>query len=320
MSDVIDRFAAMSADELNEFFCTSDVVEITDVVRQASDDELRGLIELEHFYDEAVGAILDRFAEFAHAERLAAIKGAVLFRLARSKRVVEQHTACFAGGDVHLDDAATPDVTISADVVDFVRLVTGEANAALLYLAERLRIEGDEQLALAVGTVFTVPGTDQPAVDPTTLDPEDVATAVAASSGKHMRAVMEGGFRSIVLEEVFRRFPEFIDSEKAAKLDLCVGFRVGGRTDGEVDRYTVRVRDGLCTIETDPPQGQQRDATISLDGADFLRLATGQLHPVRGVLTGALKVKGDRAKALALNTVMVPPQPRAEARPGRASA
>jgi putative sterol carrier protein len=195
-------------------------------------------------------------------------------------------------------------------MLDFVKLVTGQSNAALLYLGGQLGIEGQEMLALAVGTVFTVPGSDHAAVDPTALDPVDVATAVATTSGKHMRAVMEGGFRPIVLEEVFRRFPDFIDSGKAADLQLCVGFRIGGRTDGEVDRYTVRVSGGTCTVETDPPEGQRRDATISLDGADFLRLATGQLNPVRGVLTGAMKVKGDRAKALALNAVMVPPQPR----------
>ena len=122
-----------------------------------------------------------------------------------------------------------------------------------------------------------------------------------------MRAVMEGGFRPIVLAEVFRRFPDFIDAEKAGELKLSVGFRIGGRADGEVDRYVVHVADGVCTIETSPPEGQRRDATITVEGADFLRLATGQLHPVRGVLTGALKVKGDRAKALALNAVMVPP-------------
>ena len=33
MSDVIDRFAAMSAAELGEFFRTSDVLEITEVIR-----------------------------------------------------------------------------------------------------------------------------------------------------------------------------------------------------------------------------------------------------------------------------------------------
>ena len=149
-----------------------------------------------------------------------------------------------------LDAEAEPDVTIAADIVDFVRLVTGQSNAALLYLGGDLRIEGDEMLALAVGSVFTVPGSDRSAVDPTALDPVDVATAVATTSAKHMRSVMEGGFRPIVLEEVFRRFPDFIDAEKAGELQLCVGFRIGGRADGEVDRYSVHVADGVCTIET----------------------------------------------------------------------
>ena len=209
-----------------------------------------------------------------------------------------------------LDEQADPDVTIAAGIVDFVRLVTGQSNAALLYLGGHLSIDGDALLALAVGTVFTVPGSGQSAVDPSALDPVDVATAVATTSAKHMRAVMEGGFRPIVLEEVFRRFPDFIDAEKAGELRLSVGFRIGGRADGDVDRYCVHVSDGVCTIETSPPEGQRRDATITVEGHDFLRLATGQLHPVRGVLTGALKVKGDRTKALALNAVMVPPQPR----------
>ena len=116
---------------------------------------------------------------------------------------------------VTLEADAEPDVTIAADIVDFVRLVTGQSNAALLYLGGALAVEGDEMLALAVGSVFTVPGSDRAAVDPSALDPVDVATAVATTSGKHMRSVMEGGFRPIVLEEVFRRFPDFIDAEKA---------------------------------------------------------------------------------------------------------
>jgi putative sterol carrier protein len=310
MTTLIDRFAEMSAAETNEYFCNVDVLEITEMIRGAPDEELRGLIRLDHFRMEAVDAILDRFEEFADAKRLAEVTGVVRFELSLPKKRSECHTARFAAGTVTLDPDAAPDVTIAADMVDFVRLVTGQSNAALLYLGGRLGIQGTEMLALAVGTVFMVPGSDHAAVDPTALDPVDVATAVATTSGKHMRAVMEGGFRPIVLAEVFRRFPDFIDTGKAGTLRLCVGFRIGGRVDGEVDRYVVRIEDGVCTIETNPPEGQRRDATIIVDGADFLRLATGQLHPVRGVLTGALKVKGDRAKALALNAVMVPPQPR----------
>ena len=310
MSDLIDRFAAMSPAELDAFFRRSDIVEITDLIRQASDEDLRGLIEIEHFREEGVIAILDRFEEFSDADRLGGITGVVRFELNRSKKHIERHTARFTRGVVELEDGGTPDVTITADIVDFVRLVTGQSNAALLYLGGRLHIDGDEMLALAVGSVFTIPGSDHAAVDPTALDPVDVATAVASTSGKHMRSVMEGGFRSIVLEEVFRRFPDFIDPGKASNLKLSVGFRIGGRRDGEVDRYVVHIAEGACTVETSPPEGQRRDATITIEGADFLKLATGQLNPVRGVLTGAMKVKGDRAKALALNAVMVPPQPR----------
>lgn len=310
MTDAIDRLAAMSASEVNEFFRGSDALEITAVIRGASDDELRRLIDIDHLRTEGVTAILDRFPEFADEARLREVDGVVRFELASGKRTGERHTARFDRGTVTLDPEAVPDVTISADTVDFVRLVTGQANAALLYLGGRLGIDGHALLALAVGSVFTVPGSDRAAVDPSSLDPVDVATAVATTSGKHMRAVMEGEFRPIVLEEVFRRFPEFIDPDKAADLALSIGFRIGGRRDGEVDRYVVHVRDGGCTIETDPPQGQRRDATITVDGADFLRLVTGQPHPVRGVLTGALKVRGDRGKALALNAAMVPPQPR----------
>lgn len=312
MSAVVDRFAAMNPEEVRAFFEESDVLKITAIIADSSDEELGVLIDHESFRDAGVVAILDRFAEFADPVRLAEIDGVVRFELTRSKSAPECHTARFKAGQVTLEPEASPDVTITAGIVEFVRLVTGQCNAALLYLGDRLDIEGDAALALAVGTVFTVPGSGQAAVDPSALDPVEVATAVATTSVAHMRAVMSGGFRSIVLGEVFRRLPEFMDVEKAAKLRLCVGFRIGGRTDGETDRYTVHVTDGVCRIETGAPEGQRRDATISIDGADLLRLISGQLNPVKGVITGSLKVRGDRAKALLLNSAMNPPRPRLE--------
>ncbi len=97
MSAVTERFAALSATEIHDFFRTSDVVEITELIRSASDDELRRLIDLDHFRAEGVVAILDRFAEFADAQRLTEITGVVRFELARSKKDVERHTARFDG-------------------------------------------------------------------------------------------------------------------------------------------------------------------------------------------------------------------------------
>ncbi len=157
MTDVIDRFSAMSATEINEYFCKTDVLEITEMICAASDEELGRLLELDHFRNEAIDAILDRFDEFSDRDRLAEVDGVVRFELARSKKKSDCHTARFSGGKVTLEPEATPDVTVAAEICDFVRLATGQSNAALLYLGGRLGITGHELLALAVGSVFTVP-------------------------------------------------------------------------------------------------------------------------------------------------------------------
>jgi putative sterol carrier protein len=194
-----------------------------------------------------------------------------------------------------------PDVLLRLGVVDFLRLVTGGANAAYLYLGGRLDVDGDALLALAVGGVFQVPGRPGVAVDPDAIDPAEVARVLKGVKDAHLRSVMAGGFRPIVLEQVFKRFPEFLDEDRAAGADLSVGFLVRGRADGGEDRYVVEVREGVCRVS---PGGRARDATLVLDGAAFLKLVTGHLNPVVGVMKGALKVRGDVTAGLALHKMM----------------
>jgi len=76
---VIDRFSGMSEAEMNDYFCTTEVLAITQMIRDTSDEELRRLIELDPFREEAVDAILDRFPEFADTRRLLEIDGVVRF-------------------------------------------------------------------------------------------------------------------------------------------------------------------------------------------------------------------------------------------------
>ena len=60
MTDEIDRLATLPAGGVAEFFRDSDVLEITALIRDASDEQLRRLIEIDHFRAEGVRAILDR--------------------------------------------------------------------------------------------------------------------------------------------------------------------------------------------------------------------------------------------------------------------
>jgi putative sterol carrier protein len=302
------------AGEVGAFFAEADPVEVVEAVRSTSDDELLELIGRDDVRPLAVEALVSRMHEYAVPERLAAVEGVVRFDLERRGVLLERQGLAFHRGTLrHLPDlsgSAPVDVVLCTSVLRFIRLVSGERNAGLEYLAGKIDIEGDAELALAVGGLFRVPGTEDVAVDPTALDPVDVATALKGAKGDHLRKVMASGFRPIVLDEIFRRLPSFVDQRKAQHLDLTIGFRLEGRADGQVDRYVVRIVDGAATVVTDAEEGSRRDATVSCEASEFLRLATGHLSAVTGVLRGQLKVRGDKAKALQLSSAIEFPRAR----------
>ncbi|WP_341231441.1 SCP2 sterol-binding domain-containing protein [Nocardioides salarius] len=257
-------------------------------------------------------ALLQRLPEHALPDKLAALRGSVRFDLTHDGHVVTSSVVVLTDGVVEVvpPTDAPVDVVLTMPATHLPDLVGGVANAGLDLLAGRLVVEGDADLALALGGVFVVPGTeaDPVAVDPRALDPVTVARTLVGVPTAHLRSVMAGGFRHVVLEEVFSRLPAFLDARRAGRCDLTIGFRLTGRGDGETERYVVRVADGVCRtagpglVDTEVPE--RRDATITCAGHDFLRLATGHLAPVAGVLKGQLKVKGDKAKALQLLSVL----------------
>ncbi len=313
MTDLVAALSGMTAGELDRFFHETDAETIVALAQATDDRAVTVLLDDEAVRSAAVGSVLARLDEYAVPERLAEVEGAVAFRLGVTRRAEETYLVLFRDGRVDVvpppDSAGhtgPTDVTIATGMLEFVRLVTGGANAALLHLGNRLRIEGDELLALDVGGVFRVPGTDGVAVDPTALDPVDVALAIAGVNDAHLHGVMAGGLREVVLTEVFRRLPDYVNEEKARRHDLRVGFKIGGRPDGEADRYVVTLREGRATVErlAGSGDGDRRNATIALNGAQFLKLVTGHLNPVTGVMRGQLKVRGDVKAALTFSGLM----------------
>jgi len=221
---------------------------------------------------------------------------------------VEEYSVRFGPTGAALDPGADPGARLRIPAGDAARLVSGEADGALLHLANVLQISGDERLVLELGSSLTNPRTGRPLVDPRALDPVAVSRAISGVPTAHLAAVMAGGFRSLVLHEVFSRMPEFLIREKAARVRVAIGFTIGGRPDGGTDRYVVRVADGACSVESDAQAGTKVDATLVLDGPEFLRLVLGHLNPVRGVLSGEIKVEGQLVKALGFNSVMRTPE------------
>jgi putative sterol carrier protein len=291
------------------FFADADAEALVAAVAGTPDEELLELIGRDGIRPVAIEGILARLHEYAVPERLAALHGTVRIDLDRRGKLLESHVLRFAGGTIELTRADPVDVVLRTSILRFVRLVSGERNAGLEYLSGKLDIEGDATLALAVGGIFRVPGSDVVAVDPTALDPVDVATVLEDAPREHLEKVMASGFRPVVLGEIFRRLPEYVDQHRARGVELAVAFRLLGNPSGEVERYVVRVSDGVATV-TEGEEGEERDATVTCQAHDYLRLATGHLNPLTGVLKGQLKVKGDRTKALRLSSVIDIPQPR----------
>lgn len=303
------ELAQLSEDEADEFFAACDPEALVVLVGDAGDAELRRLAALHHLRSAAVRRILARLPEFAIADRLAAVKGVVHFEVTVPKGAPEIHGLRFDGGVEVVDAEEHPaDVVLRTDVLTFLRLVSGSTNAALLVLGGSLSVEGDAQLALTVGGVFRVPGRPGVAVDPGEVDPGAVARLLKHTTDDHLRAVMAGGLRPVVLSQVFTRFPEFLDTERAADTTLTIGFHITGEGDAGPDSYVVRIIDGRCDVEEDPTEAGERDATLSLSGARFLKLVTGHLNPVTAVMKGTIKVRGDVKSALLLHKLMQIPE------------
>lgn len=306
----------VSASEAAELFAAIDAGVLVAALRATPDDELAAVLGRDEVRAAAVEGILSRLHEYAVPERLAQVHGTVRFdlehgrgRLERCGLVVDDGTVTFLPD---LPASAPADVVLRTGALLLLRLVSGERNAGLEYLSGSLDIEGDAQLALAVGGLFRVPDSGEVAVDPTALDPVDVVTALRGVRPAHLAKVMSSGFRPVVLGEIFRRLPDFVDDRKARGADLVVAFRLLGNPTGEIDRFTVRVADGVATVSQDGEAADPatRDATVTCEAHDFLRLATGHLGAVTGVLRGQLKVRGDKAKALQLSSLIDIPAPR----------
>jgi len=300
-------------DAARRFLEAAPAEDLVAAIRATPDDQLVDLIGRDEVRPVAVEVILGRLHEYAVPDRVAALRGVVRFDLVRRGTLLERHALALEEGSMtlhpHPPADAPVDVVLTTSLLRFVRLVSGERNAGLEYLAGTLDIEGDAALAIGIGGIFRVPGTGRVAVDPTMLDPVDVATVLGDVKREHLEKVMASGFRPIVLGEIFRRLPEYVDARKARTVSLSIGFRLLGNPSGEIDQYVVRVHHGEVSVEAGDT-GRRPDATITCQGHDYLRLATGHLSPVFGVLKGTLKVKGDKAKALQLSSILDIPRAR----------
>jgi len=103
--------------------------------------------------------------------------------------------------------------------------------------------------------------------------------------------------RHILVEEIIRRFPDYIDEEAAQGTNGVVGWELVG-LGNEVDRFSLVVENGIVKIGSDVAVAPT--VTLRLGVVSFLKLATGNGDPCTMVLSGDLELDGDAWFALDL--------------------
>jgi alkyl sulfatase BDS1-like metallo-beta-lactamase superfamily hydrolase len=137
---------------------------------------------------------------------------------------------------------------------------------------------------------------------------DSVGRMVRNAPDERLAQVMRGPARRAVLEGIFWQMPQYIDRTRARGVNSSVRWCITGRTDGGIDIYHLEIEEGSCRVIRG---SSARDArlTITLDAAEFLRLATGGSDPMSAYFTGRVALTGDVMMAAKLASLLRIPVP-----------
>ena len=144
-------------------------------------------------------------------------------------------------------------------------------------------------------------------VDPTQIDANELARNMAQASDEQLAELIAGPMRGLILSEIFRRMAEHFRADAARETEAVIHWRIGGREDGGHDEYETVIANGACDAHEGLEHEEPRVA-FTIDGADFLKLVTGNAAGPTLFMTGKLKIAGDRMFAASAASLFVIPK------------
>lgn len=124
---------------------------------EATDEQLAEMMASE-MRGQVLAEVFRRMEEHFRPESAADVDAVIHFKIADADRhdhweVVVSEGRCVA----RPEPSADPRVTLHTDGVNFMRLVTGNAAGPALFMAGKLRIEGDIMFSARIASLFTIP-------------------------------------------------------------------------------------------------------------------------------------------------------------------
>lgn len=105
----------------------------------------------------------------------------------------------------------------------------------------------------------------------------------------------------MTFQDYFEKFRDIFMEADVSKLDGDFAFQINLTGEGEGIFY-AEYKGGKLSVE--PYDYRDRDAALTADSKDFMKIVTGKLDPIQAYFLGKLKVDGDVSKALTLKNLV----------------
>jgi putative sterol carrier protein len=135
-----------------------------------------------------------------------------------------------------------------------------------------------------------------------------IASLLGSVPDPQLEHLMQSPARRVVLDVVFSQMPRRFDRTRAAGVDSTVRWRIT-RPGADPDVYQLEIEDGQCRVVRATPDRDAR-VTITIDGADFLRLILGSSDAMQAYFAGRLELSGDIMHAAKLTLLFRTPRTR----------
>lgn len=143
------------------------------------------------------------------------------------------------------------------------------------------------------------------------------ARVVRDAPPERIEQLMRSPARRPILDGIFWQMPKQLDGERAAGVSSSIRWCITGRSDGVLDTYQLEIQNGRCRVIRGP-DGPEPGLTVTVDGSEFLKLASGNSDPMQAYFKGRLALAGDIMLAAQLASLFrMPGSGPGTAEPGR---
>jgi putative sterol carrier protein len=131
-----------------------DPAQLAAMIKDISDDELK--FQLQQIgHDEVLREIFTRMPEAFLPDKAQGVAAVMQYDITTDAGV-KSWTVTIADGSCRTSEgaAADPRLTLKLDLVDFVRLIFGQAEGPQLFMGGKLKLQGDMMFAMQMQTFF----------------------------------------------------------------------------------------------------------------------------------------------------------------------